>query len=117
MPFGPLFGLVSEAAAPGSGQLRRRWPFRHRGLLPHLLPSAAPAEDGSTGIPAYLEDGGTLEHAQQPFAEGFKPKADRRERRSSTTGPPIAAEPMKSTLPPPSETVDKRETDPSTGSG
>ena len=45
----------------------------------------------ATGITAYVENGGTLERAQQPFAEGFglpadlsaegpKPQADRRAR-------------------------------------
>ena len=30
----------------------------------------------ATGITAYLENGGTLEHAQQAFAEGFGSQAD-----------------------------------------
>ena len=47
----------------------------------------------ATGMTTYLENGGTLEHAQQPFAEGFglqaacPPKASSRRRIAAHESP------------------------------
>jgi tRNA(fMet)-specific endonuclease VapC len=67
-PIGPNDLMIAAIALAGNAQYRRvsaRGGPDDRGLGGHAVSRYA------AGITAYLDNGGTLEHAQQPFAEGF----------------------------------------------